>query len=127
MVYELYKYICGTVNGKNQKVYAIGGVADHIHILLSLRPDKSLSEIVKVIKANSSKWINEKKLIPGKFQWQSGFGAFFYAHSQCVTIINYINSQEQHHSQTKFKDEYHEWLQKFNVEFEDNYLFEWIE
>jgi len=124
---ELYKYICGTVNGKKQKVYAIGGVADRIHILLSLRPDKSLSEIVKDIKANSSKWINERNLLPGKFQWQGGFGAFSYAHSQLDTIIHYINNQEEHHNQTKFKDEYHEMLQKFNIDFDDNYLFDWVE
>jgi REP element-mobilizing transposase RayT len=124
---ELYKYICGTVNAKKQKVYAIGGVEDHIHILVSLRPDRSLSDIVKDIKSNSSRWINERRLISGKFQWQEGFGAFSYAHSQLDVIINYINNQEQHHQKTTFKNEYHEMLDKFNVDFDEKYLFNWVE
>lgn len=75
---ELYKYICGIVNGKEQKVYAIGGVADHIHLSISIRPNVVLSDLVRDLKANSSKWINEKGFIKGKFQWQEGFGAFSY-------------------------------------------------
>ena len=124
---ELYKYICGIVNGKEQKVYAIGGVADHIHILVSIKPTIALSDLVRDIKANSSKWINEKGFIKGKFQWQEGFGAFSYAHSQLDIIIAYINNQEQHHLKKTFRDEYTELLQKFNVQCDENYLFEWIE
>ncbi|GDX48211.1 MAG: IS200/IS605 family transposase [Bacteroidota bacterium] len=124
---ELYKYICGIVNGKEQKVYAIGGVADHIHILVSIKPTIALSDLVRDIKANSSKWINEKGFIKGKFQWQEGFGAFSYAHSQLDIIIAYINNQEQHHLKKTFRDEYTELLQKFNVQYDENYLFEWIE
>ncbi|MFN5841608.1 MAG: IS200/IS605 family transposase [Bacteroidota bacterium] len=124
---ELYKYICGIVNGKEQKVYAIGGVADHIHILVSIKPTIALSDLVRDIKANSSKWINEKGFIKGKFQWQEGFGAFSYAHSQLDIIIAYINNQEQHHLKKTFRDEYTELLQKFNVKYDENYLFEWIE
>ena len=124
---ELYKYICGIVNGKEQKVYAIGGVADHIHILVSIKPTIALSDLVTDIKANSSKWINEKGFIKGKFQWQEGFGAFSYAHSQLDIIIAYINNQEQHHLKKTFRDEYTELLKKFNVQYDENYLFEWIE
>ncbi|MFN5069559.1 MAG: IS200/IS605 family transposase [Bacteroidota bacterium] len=124
---ELYKYICGIVNGKEQKVYAIGGVADHIHILVSIKPTIALSDLVRDIKANSSKWINEKGFIKGKFQWQEGFGAFSYAHSQLDIIIAYINNQEQHHLKKTFRDEYTELLQKFDVQYDENYLFEWIE
>ncbi|MFN5380623.1 MAG: IS200/IS605 family transposase [Bacteroidota bacterium] len=124
---ELYKYICGIVNGKEQKVYAIGGVADHIHILVSIKPTIALSDLVRDIKANSSKWINEKGFIKGKFQWQEGFGAFSYAHSQLDIIIAYINNQEQHHLKKTFRDEYTELLKKFNVQYDENYLFEWIE
>ncbi|MFN4880778.1 MAG: IS200/IS605 family transposase [Bacteroidota bacterium] len=124
---ELYKYICGIVNGKEQKVYAIGGVADHIHILVSIKPTIALSDLVRGIKANSSKWINEKGFIKGKFQWQEGFGAFSYAHSQLDIIIAYINNQEQHHLKKTFRDEYTELLKKFNVQYDENYLFEWIE
>jgi REP element-mobilizing transposase RayT len=124
---ELYKYICGIVNCKEQKVYAIGGVADHIHILVSIKPTIALSDLVRDIKANSSKWINEKGFIKGKFQWQEGFGAFSYAHSQLDIIIAYINNQEQHHLKKTFRDEYTELLQKFDVQCDENYLFEWIE
>jgi len=124
---ELYKYICGIVNGKEQKVYAIGGVADHIHILVSIKPNIAISDLVRDIKANSSKWINEKGYVIGKFQWQEGFGAFSYAQSQLDNVIAYINNQEQHHQKKTFKEEYIGLLQKFNVSYDDQYLFEWIE
>ncbi|MFV0604435.1 MAG: IS200/IS605 family transposase [Niabella sp.] len=124
---ELYKYICGIVSGKEQKVYAIGGVSDHIHILVSVKPNIALSDLVRDIKANASKWINEKRFVSGKFQWQEGFGAFSYAISQLDNVIAYINNQEQHHKKKTFKEEYVEMLQKFNVDYDDKYLFEWIE
>lgn len=124
---ELYKYICGIVNAKQQKVYAIGGVADHIHILVSIKPNISISELVRSIKANSSKWINEKGLVLGKFQWQGGFGAFSYAQSQLDTVITYINNQEKHHKVKTFKDEYTEFLEKFEIDYDENYLFKFIE
>ncbi|WP_346236840.1 IS200/IS605 family transposase [Niabella insulamsoli] len=124
---ELYKYICGIVNQNEQKVYAIGGVADHIHILVSMKPNIALSDLVRDIKASSSKWINEKGFIEDKFQWQEGFGAFSYAQSQLDNVIRYINNQEQHHIRKTFRDEYTGLLEKFNVPYEDRYLFEWIE
>jgi REP element-mobilizing transposase RayT len=124
---ELHKYICGIVKVKEQKIYAIGGVADHIHLLVSIKPNIALSDLVRDIKANSSKWINEKGFVKGKFQWQEGFGAFSYAQSQLDTVIAYINNQEQHHLKKTFRDEYMELLQKFNVKYDDKYLFEWIE
>jgi REP element-mobilizing transposase RayT len=124
---DLYKYICGIVNGKDQKVYAIGGVSDHIHILLSIKPNISPSDLIRDIKANSSKWINEKKYIVGKFQWQEGFGAFSYSKSHLDTVIAYINNQEEHHQKKSFKEEYLKLLQKYDIEYDEKYLFEWIE
>jgi putative transposase len=124
---ELLKYICGIVNGNEQKVYAIGGVADHIHILISIKPNIAISDLVRNIKANSSKWINEKGFVKGKFQWQEGFGGFSYAQSQLDAVIAYINSQEQHHQKKTFREEYMELLQKFNVVYDEKYLFEWFE
>ncbi len=124
---ELHKYICGIVKGKEQKVYAIGGIEDHIHILVSIKPTIAVSDLVRDIKANSSKWINENRFVHGKFQWQEGFGAFSYSQSQLDTVIAYINNQEQHHQKKAFKEEYLELLQKFNVDYDDQYLFEWIE
>lgn len=124
---ELYKYICGIVNGKKQKIYDIGGVADHIHILVSIKPDITISDLVRDIKANSSKWINDKRFVVGKFKWQEGFGAFSYAKSQLDAVISYINNQEQHHKKQSFRDEYTELLQKFNIEYDEKYLFDWME
>ncbi|MFN4854419.1 MAG: IS200/IS605 family transposase [Bacteroidota bacterium] len=124
---ELHKYICGIVNGKGQKVYAIGGVSDHIHILVSIKPNIFISDLVRDIKANSSKWINEKGYVKGKFQWQEGFGAFSCSQSVLDTVIAYINNQEQHHQRKTFKDEYLKLLQKCNIEYDEKYLFEWME
>jgi REP element-mobilizing transposase RayT len=124
---ELYKYICGVVNGKKEKVYAIGGVADHIHILLSVKPNILVSDLVRDIKCNSSKWINERQYVIGKFQWQEGFGAFSYTHWHLGTIINYINNQEEHHKKKSFKKEYLEFLEQFYIEYDEKYLFEWVE
>jgi len=124
---ELYKYICGIVNGKKEKVYAIGGVSDHIHILISIKPSSIISDLVRDIKCNSSKWINERQYVIGKFQWQEGFGAFSYTHWHLDTIINYINNQEDHHKKKSFKDEYLEFLEQFYIEYDEKYLFEWVE
>lgn len=120
---ELYKYICGIVNGKDQKVYAIGGVEDHIHILVSIKPNIAISDLVRDIKANSSKWINENRFISGQFQWQEGFGAFSYAQSQLGRIITYINNQEKHHQKESFNDEYLILLKSYDVEYDENFLF----
>lgn len=123
---EVYKYITGIVTNKGQKLIAINGVSDHIHILVGLKPDKSLSDLVRDIKANSSKFINDKKWINGKFEWQTGFGAFSYSHSQLTNVINYIRNQEEHHKVKTFRDEYIEFLKLFNVDFKNEYLFKEI-
>jgi REP element-mobilizing transposase RayT len=120
---EIYKYITGIVTNKGQKVISINGMPDHIHILIGLKPDKSISDLVRDIKSNSSKFINDKKWSDGKFEWQTGFGAFSYSHSQLTNVINYIQRQEEHHKTKTFKEEYIEFLQLFNIEFKDEYLF----
>lgn len=89
---ELYKYITGIVREQNQRLYVINGMPDHVHILLSLKPTITISDLVRDIKSNSSKFINEKEWVRGKFQWQEGFGAFSYGHSQIDSVINYINN-----------------------------------
>ncbi len=124
---ELYKYICGIVNGKNQKVYAINGMSDHIHILFSLKPDIALSDLVRDIKANSSKWVNTKNFVPQKFRWQEGFGAFSYSHSQLDKVIKYIKNQENHHLKRSFRNEYLELLKGFNVDCDERYVFEFYD
>jgi REP element-mobilizing transposase RayT len=122
---ELYKYITGIVKNKKQKLLAINGVADHIHILLNIKPNIALSDLVRDIKANSSRFINEKKYIKGKFSWQEGFGAFSYSILQLDDVIKYIENQAEHHEETSFKDEYLRYLKRFEVEFDEKYVFDW--
>ncbi len=124
---ELYKYIAGIIKNEKQKLLAIGGTADHIHIFIALNPDKKLADLVRVIKSNSSKFINEKKYIRGKFNWQEGYGAFSYAHSQKETVINYVLNQEKHHTKKTFKEEYYKLLKLFEIGFDEKYLFDWID
>lgn len=120
---ELYKYICGIVNGNKQKVYAIGGVADHIHILVSIHPNISISELVKDIKGCSSKWINEQQKSNTYFRWQEGFGAFSYAQSELDNVIRYINNQEAHHARQELREEYIHLLRTFDILFDEHFLF----
>lgn len=122
---ELYKYICGIVTNKKQKVFSINGVADHIHILVSIGPDYSISNLVKDIKVNSTKWINEKKFVIEKFQWQEGFGAFSVSQSQISKVATYIDNQEEHHKKTTFKQEYIDFLKSYNIEYDEKYIFNW--
>jgi REP element-mobilizing transposase RayT len=121
---NLYQYITGVVTNKNQKLMIINGVADHVHILLGLKPDCNLSDLVRDIKANSSKWINENKHVAGKFEWQSGFGAFSVSASQVKTAINYIQKQEEHHRKKSFREEYIEFLQAYEIDYKPEYIFE---
>jgi len=100
---------------------------DHIHILVGMRPDITLSDLVRDIKANSSLFINEKRWVTGKFSWQEGFGVFSYSHSQLGSVVNYIRSHDEHHSRKTFRDEYLEMLSKFNVEYDPKYVFNWID
>jgi putative transposase len=120
---ELYKYITGIVTNEGQKLIAINGMPDHIHILIGLKPTKSLSDLVRDIKANSSRFINEKKWQPQKFEWQNGFGAFSYGHSQLTQIIRYIENQEHHHRKSSFKEEYAQFLHLYNIPFDPQYAF----
>jgi len=120
---EIYKYITGIIANKKQKLIAINGMPDHIHILVGIKPDISLSDLVRDIKTNSSKFINEQKWINGKFEWQTGFGAFSYGHSQLTNVIKYIENQEEHHKTKTFKEEYIAFLKLFNIDFKNEYIF----
>ncbi len=124
---ELEKYVCGIISGKKCKPMAIYCNPDHIHILISLRPTISVSDLVRDIKANSSKMINEKKWIVGKFNWQDGFGAFTYSKSQIDEVAKYILNQPVHHRKSTFREEYLSILQKLEIEYDERYLFEWID
>lgn len=121
---ELYKYTTGVVKNHGQKLITIGGVENHVHILLGIKPNITLSDLVREIKANSSRFINEKGFVRGKFAWQEGFGAFSYSHSQLGDVIRYIQNQEEHHKETSFKSEYLKFLKKHEVDFDERYLFD---
>jgi len=120
---ELYKYITGIVTHKEQKLIAINGMPDHIHILIGLKPTQMLSDLVRDIKANSSRFINEKQWIPGKFEWQTGFGAFSCGHSQLDTVVKYIQNQEIHHNTKTFKEEYITLLKSADIDYNEQYIF----
>jgi REP element-mobilizing transposase RayT len=124
---ELYKYMTGIVRNNAQKLISINDMSDHVHILIGLKPAMALADLVRDIKADSSDFINRKKWIRGRFSWQEGYGAFSYGHSQLDTIIRYIQNQEQHHRRRSFKDEYLAWLKKFEIPFEEKYVFQFIE
>jgi len=124
---EIYKYITGIVTNNGCKLISINGIADHVHILLGLKPAIALADLVRDIKADSSNFVNKERLIRGRFSWQEGYGAFSYGHSQLDTIIRYIQNQEQHHKRSSFKREYLTLLRKFDIAFEEKYVFEFIE
>jgi len=120
---ELFKYITGIVSIKKQKLIAINGVSDHVHILVGLRPEMSISDLMRDIKSNSSGFINDRKWLKIKFHWQEGFGAFSYSRSQLSAVINYIRNQEKHHKKKTFREEYIDFLKKFDVDYDERYLF----
>ena len=124
---ELYKYISGIVKNNKQKMLAINGVPDHIHIFVGMKPSCCLSDLVREVKKSSNNFIKEKALCRYKFEWQDGYGAFSYSHSALDNVIAYIMNQKEHHKRRSFKDEYKEFLKKFEIDFKDEYLFDWIE
>jgi len=124
---ELYKYITGIITNKEQKLIAINGVPDHIHMLIGLKPACRLSDLIREIKKSSNSFINDKVFTKSKFEWQDGYGAFSYSHSALDNVIAYIKNQKEHHKKITFKEEYKEFLIKFQIEHKDEYLFEWID
>jgi len=120
---ELYKYITGIIQNQGHKLLAINGMPDHLHILFGMRPVQSLSELMQDIKGDSSKWINNKRLVKGRFSWQAGYGAFSYAKSQLPNVIRYIENQKKHHNKKTFQEEYLETLNKFGVDYDEKYIF----
>ena len=124
---ELHKFITGIVSNRNQKLFAVFAMPDHVHILVSMSPVISISDLVRDIKAGSSKFINEKRWMNGKFNWQEGYGAFSYSKSSVDSVVKYILNQEEHHKTKTSQEEYFDFLQKFEIEYDPKYVFEWIE
>jgi len=124
---EVFKYMAGIIIGKNQKPIIVNGVEDHVHLFIGLKPSMCLSDLIRDIKNNATNFINDKKLMKSKFSWQEGFGAFSYSHSQINNVYQYILNQEEHHRKRTFKEEYIEFLEKFEIEHNEKYLFKWID
>jgi putative transposase len=120
---ELQRYITGIITAQKHKMIAINNMPDHLHLLVGVRPDASLSDLIRDVKASSSKFINEMHWVAGRFSWQEGFGAFSHSRSQLGTVIRYIENQQKHHERKSFRDEYLELLEKFGVEFDPRYIF----
>jgi REP element-mobilizing transposase RayT len=120
---ELYKYITGILQNHGHKVLAINGMPDHLHVFFGMRPTQSLSELMQDIKGDSSKWINNKGFVNTRFSWQEGYGAFSYSKSQVDQVIDYIRKQEVHHKKRTFTEEYLDFLEKFQVPYDERYIF----
>jgi putative transposase len=123
---ELFEYLAGIIRNKGQKSIIVNGVGNHVHLFVGLKPDMKISDLVRDIKNNSTNFINRMKWINMKFSWQAGYGAFSYGESQVEAVFNYIKNQEDHHKKKTFREEYLEFLKRFNVEYDEKYLFEWI-
>lgn len=120
---DLYKYITGIVQNNKHKLIQINGMPDHIHILVGFHTTQSIADLMRDIKANSSKWINENNFTKEKFEWQTGYGAFSYSKSHLQNVINYINKQKKHHQKQNFLEEYKVFLEKFEIEHDIEFSF----
>ncbi len=120
---ELYRYITGIIRNNGHKPLAINGMPDHMHILIGMRPSQSLSDLMQDVKGNSSKWINERRFVRGKFSWQESYGAFSYSRSDLNKVIHYINNQFVHHKKKSFIEEYLELLREFEIDVDNRYIF----
>jgi len=124
---ELYKYISGIIQKNRHKLIAINGTSNHIHVFIGYKPHQLIPDLLQDIKGSSSKWINQKEFINGKFSWQAGYGAFSYSHSQIDSVVKYIINQKQHHKKKTFLDEYSELLDRFNIDYNNKYILKDIE
>lgn len=124
---QVFKYMSSGLTQLKHKSIIINGMEDHVHLFLGLNPNISVSETVKEVKRISSIFINENHFFKTKFEWQAGYGGFSYSHSQIGQVFNYILNQATHHKKRTFKEEYLEFLNKFEIEFEDQYLFQFFE
>ena len=124
---ELHKYITGIVHNKGQKMIAINSRPDHVHILVGLKPEMALSDLVREVKKSSTGFINANGWVKGRFNWQAGFGGFSYSRSSLDQVVGYIQKQDEHHAKRSFRDEYTQLLRKFDVAFDEKYVFDFAE
>ena len=121
---DLYKYIAGIIINQKQKLFIINGMPNHVHFLMNCKPNMNLSDNIREIKEHSTKFINDKKILKGKFYWQEGFGAFSVSKKDVSMILNYIKNQEEHHKKRTFKEEYMEFLKENEIDFKEEYVFD---
>jgi putative transposase len=124
---ELYKYITGIVQAKGNKMLAIDGMPDHIHFFIGMNPDCVLADLVREVKKCSNAYIKQNKFTKFRFSWQTGYGAFSYSKSQIDTVVKYILNQKEHHKKQTFKDEFISFLKQFEINYNEKYLFNWID
>ena len=124
---EVYKYIAGIISKNGQKSLAVNGMPDHVHIFIGLNPSMRISDLVRDIKCNATNFINDKNWLKQKFCWQTGYGIFSYSRSEIGMVVDYIKNQKEHHRKKTFKEEYTDLLKKFQIEFKDEYLFEFYD
>lgn len=121
---QVFGVIGNLINETGCKTIIVNGVEDHVHCFLGLKPTVSVSELMKTVKAKSSKFINDNKFLLDRFEWQEGYGVFSYSHSHITNVYNYIANQEAHHAKETFKEEYLNHLEKFNIPYDKRYIFE---
>jgi REP element-mobilizing transposase RayT len=119
---DLYKYITGIIKNNGQKLIIINGYKDHIHVLVGLSTNITVADLVRVIKTNSSKWINQNKFVKGKFEWQKGYAAFTIGQSQMNKTFNYIENQKEHHKTKSFESEYISFLKAYKIDYDERYI-----
>lgn len=124
---ELQKIMTGIISKRNQKLISIFAMPDHVHILVGMKPSMAVSDLVRDIKSGSSQHINKNRWVKGKFSWQEGHGSFSHSRSQISQVANFISNQEEHHKKKTFKEEYLEILDNLDIEYNEKYLFDWIE
>jgi putative transposase len=124
---DLYKYMNGIIEQQGHKPFAVNGMADHVHLLVSMNPKQAPSDLMYHIKRSTSLWINQNKLVPGKFSWQEGFGSFSYGKSRISDVAGYIEDQQKHHTKRTFHEEYLELLEAFGIEYDERYIFKPID
>jgi putative transposase len=124
---ELYQYITGIIRNNKHKLIAINGTANHLHVFIGYKPHQLIPDLLRDIKGGSSKWINEKGFVQGKFSWQAGYGAFSYSHSQIDHVVKYILNQEEHHKKKSFREEYIQLLERFDIKYDEQFVLKDIE
>ncbi len=123
---NLEKYITGVIQNHHHKLIAIGSMPDHLHIFIGYNLNQTIPDLVEDIKTSSNQWIKRERLSYNKFNWQKGYGAFTHSHSQLDDVAKYVLNQERHHYKKTFEEEYLEMLEKFEISYKTQYLFDFF-